>query len=512
LRIDRAAEGALAVRPDLSGGLADRARQLASLAAAVRAAIPTADVVQGGTTLVILGAEPAALRAALTRPAPAPVAPSHHAIAVRYDGPDLADVASEAGLHPRDLIARHTGRVYTALVCGFLPGFAYLGEVDDAIVCSRLAAPRKRVSRGAVGIAGKMTGVYPFASPGGWRWIGNAVEPELFDPARTPPRRIAVLDTVSFVEAPRFEGAYVRAAAHEPAGSERFEGAYVRTSAPSGAAIEIGRVAPVVTIQDALGRRGLRGDGIPWSGALDRATLEAANAAVGNEPGAAAVEIPIVGFRATALVDVVISVDGEPASTLRAGDAIQIPPSPVRAVRYLALRGGVDVPIVLGARATLAVAGLGGLEGRPLRAGDRLAVGGAEAPVVSAASSGSRAPSAPRSDDEPLEVIGAAPDPRLALDAVDILATGTFVLTAAADRLGARLDGPRVPRAMDDRTLPEPVLPGALQITGDGSVIVLGPDAATTGGYPIAGWLTSGSCARLARRRPGATVRFHFMK
>lgn len=94
-------------------------------------------------------------------------------IPVTYDGADLAEVADRAGLHADDVVARHSGRWYDVYLVGFTPGWAYLGELDASLVLPRRASPRQRVPRGAVAIAGRQTGVYPFAVPGGWHLIGR---------------------------------------------------------------------------------------------------------------------------------------------------------------------------------------------------------------------------------------------------------------------------------------------------------------------------------------------------
>jgi inhibitor of KinA len=88
-------------------------------------------------------------------------------------GPDLANVAELHGLPPEEVIRLHSGASYTVYFLGFVPGFAYLGGLPDAIATPRLAAPRKRVEPGSVGIAGQQSGVYPFPTPGGWRLIGK---------------------------------------------------------------------------------------------------------------------------------------------------------------------------------------------------------------------------------------------------------------------------------------------------------------------------------------------------
>jgi KipI family sensor histidine kinase inhibitor len=88
-------------------------------------------------------------------------------------GPDLSDVAAMHGMTPAQAIEIHSSTSYRVYFLGFVPGFAYLGELPEALVTPRLATPRRRVPAGSVGIAGSQTGVYPFATPGGWRLVGR---------------------------------------------------------------------------------------------------------------------------------------------------------------------------------------------------------------------------------------------------------------------------------------------------------------------------------------------------
>jgi inhibitor of KinA len=119
-------------------------------------------------------------------------------IPTRYDGADLADVAQRSGMSVDELIAVHSGREYSAIFLGFLPGFAYCGRLDPRIVAPRLERPRERVPAGAVAVADGQTGVYPFASPGGWRLIGST-DAVMFDAREAEPSRIRAGDLVRFV-------------------------------------------------------------------------------------------------------------------------------------------------------------------------------------------------------------------------------------------------------------------------------------------------------------------------
>lgn len=118
-------------------------------------------------------------------------------IPVRYDGPDLDEVAERTGLAVDEVVRRHTGRTYTVYLLGFVPGFGYLGDLDPVLVLPRRSSPRQRVAAGSVAIAGAQTAVYPLDTPGGWHLIGHT-DLTLFDAAREPPALLAAGDTVRF--------------------------------------------------------------------------------------------------------------------------------------------------------------------------------------------------------------------------------------------------------------------------------------------------------------------------
>jgi KipI family sensor histidine kinase inhibitor len=122
-------------------------------------------------------------------------------IPVRYggsDGPDIEHVAAFAGCTVADVIARHSERTYRVYMLGFVPGFAYMGRVDQSIAAPRHRVPRERVPAGSVGIAGLQTGVYPVESPGGWQLIGRTAT-VMFDANRPRPSLLSAGDMVRFV-------------------------------------------------------------------------------------------------------------------------------------------------------------------------------------------------------------------------------------------------------------------------------------------------------------------------
>lgn len=113
-------------------------------------------------------------------------------------GPDLADVAAYHGLTPDEVVTIHAGSEYLVYMMGFTPGFPYLGSVSPRISTPRLGTPRTLVPAGSVGIAAQQTGIYPTASPGGWRLLGRTPV-RLFDLSRTPPVLFEAGDYVRFV-------------------------------------------------------------------------------------------------------------------------------------------------------------------------------------------------------------------------------------------------------------------------------------------------------------------------
>lgn len=265
-------------------------------------------------------------------------------------------------------------------------------------------------------------------------------------------------------------------------------------------AIELATVTGLATVQDG-GRRGHLHQGVPPGGALVPEALGSANAAVDNPAGAAAIEA-FGPLRITARGPLRIGHDD--GTTVREinlhdGETIDLGGAGGR-VTYVAVRGGIDVPVVLGGRGTLLCASLGGHEGRALRRGDRLGVGAI--PECSARSLGYRR--------HPADPIAVVPGPDLDLDPtiLDRLLASSYRIDPCSNRVGIRLDGPRFERAPSDRGPSRPMVRGAIQLPPDGVPIVLGPDHPTTGGYPVPATVRVADLGRLGALPIGAAVRF----
>ncbi|WP_328745526.1 allophanate hydrolase subunit 1 [Streptomyces sp. NBC_00285] len=163
------------------------------------------EIVPAARTVLLDGlAEPARLAAELAA-ADVPPAPTRAReaieLAVRYDGPDLADVAAYWGVSPREVARIHAGTEFTVAFCGFAPGFGYLTGLPARYDVPRRTTPRTAVPAGSVALAGPYTGVYPRSSPGGWQLIGTT-DAVLWDHARVPAALLSPGTRVRFVEGP----------------------------------------------------------------------------------------------------------------------------------------------------------------------------------------------------------------------------------------------------------------------------------------------------------------------
>lgn len=161
-------------------------------------ALPGVDdvVVADAHALVCGDALTAGLEAAVAGAARAAGERRTWTLPVRYDGEDLDAVAAALGCDVDAVVRAHTARPWEVLRMGLLPGFAYLGPLPPTLAVPRRATPRTRVPAGSVALAGTRTGVYPFASPGGWNLIGRALDLALFDPVEGPRWRVG--DRVRF--------------------------------------------------------------------------------------------------------------------------------------------------------------------------------------------------------------------------------------------------------------------------------------------------------------------------
>ncbi|MBT8418092.1 MAG: allophanate hydrolase, partial [Silicimonas sp.] len=170
----------------------------------------------------------------------------------------------------------------------------------------------------------------------------------------------------------------------------------------------------------------------------------------------------------------------------------------------LAVSGGIDVPLVLGSRATYARAALGGIAGRAMQAGDRLPLGRQKADEPLAY------PDPPADTDDPIRVVLGPQDDHFEPAALTAFFEGRYTVTDKVDRMGMRLDGPALAHRAPElaQIASDGTVPGSVQVPGNGQPIVLLADGQTVGGYPKIATVISADLPRLARRAPGDQVRF----
>jgi allophanate hydrolase len=273
------------------------------------------------------------------------------------------------------------------------------------------------------------------------------------------------------------------------------------------------------TIQD-LGRHGYRDAGVPVSGPLDRVGFTLANALVGNAANAPAVEIRMQGpvldvLAASVRVALVggsggLIVDGEgtvaPGRSVRLQRGIRLRCGALGEVgcAYLAVEGGFAVPLSLGSASTYARSRIGGLTGDALQPGDVLPVQNdvAERPERALA----QAFAAMR--EAPIRVVLGPQHDYFTDAAIATLLSAAYAISPQSDRMGFRLQGPKLDHAKGFNIVSDGIVTGSIQVPGSGEPIALLADAQTTGGYPKIATVISADVPVLGRRRPGAGVRF----
>lgn len=301
--------------------------------------------------------------------------------------------------------------------------------------------------------------------------------------------------------------------------------------------LHILRPGLLTTVQD-LGRFGYQQDGLVVSGAMDAVALRVGNLLVGNNEHAAGLEITLLGptirFGAAHLLvltgaNLSPTLDGQPVDLnrpigVRAGTVLAFGAAVAGSRTYLAVAGGVAVPLVLGSRATYLRAKLGGLHGRALRAGDELPTG-EPSPLsqrlfqalleVQPEKNWSQAHWTPGPDlcpvPRPQPIIRAMPGPeygQFSVGSQRAFWQQPFTVSPQADRMGYRLQGPELKRLVDIELLSSAVAFGTVQVPAGGQAIVLLADHQTTGGYPRLAQVISVDFAALAQVRPGQTLRF----
>jgi KipI family sensor histidine kinase inhibitor len=433
--------------------------------------------------------------------------PRAHRLAVVLDGPDLDEVCGLAKVAPDELADLLAGAVLEVAVVGFSPGFAYLSGLPPPLAAvGRRSAPRPSVAAGSLALAGGFAAVYPQATPGGWQLVGRTPA-RLFDP-RTPPYAVlAPGDTV------RLDPVAGDAGAAPPPPARRA----MRVAEGARPAFVVVDPGVLSMVEDA-GRRGMAHLGVPGAGPADPLTHALANRLVGNPVTAAALEVTARGPVLVATDHLHVAVVGHAPVTVDgrevgAGHVVPVAPAQRLAVGpveaglrcYLAVAGGLAAPEVMGSCSTDVLARIGP---GPLVAGDELGRAGPAGPMADRLAPG--APGLPEGAGR-RRVLRVLPGPHAGWfpdGALDRLAGAVWVVGGASDRVGLRLSpasGPGVERRHGELAS-EGMVTGAVQVPPDGSPVVLGPDHATLGGYPVVAVVAACDRWLIGQCRPGDEV------
>ncbi len=286
------------------------------------------------------------------------------------------------------------------------------------------------------------------------------------------------------------------------------------------AGVSVVKPGMLTTVQDA-GRWGFQSSGVPVAGPMDPVSHRLANALVGNSRDAALLEVTLLGpeleFEDERLVAVTgaefdLTLDGRPVRshapfTVAAGSHLRFGARRLGARAYLAVSGGINVPLTLGSRSTHLVSAMGGVNGRALIAGDRLPLGHPERPQGMALA--------------PQDAIIALPDRRATIRvlpgpqveyfagrALDVLQSGPYVIAQNSDRMGFRLEGPRLTHARGADIISDATPLGVLQVPASGQPILLMADRQTTGGYPKIATVIAADMTIAGQLGPGDAITF----
>jgi len=275
--------------------------------------------------------------------------------------------------------------------------------------------------------------------------------------------------------------------------------------------VRVNRAGLLTTVQD-RGRWGYQSRGVPVAGPMDLVSHRLANAIVGNDANSALLEVTLTGPQLEFTDDRMVAVSGAEFENVPARVAFAVSPARplifgprLRGARaYVAISGGIDVPVVLGSRATHLPSAMGGFEGRALKSGDELPLGppkGGHYVPTSGVSGLSRTIGT-------LRVLPGPQRDRFAADALDVLQSAPYRVNAESNRVGYRLSGPQLPHVGEADIISDATPMGSIQVPSSGEPILLMADRQTTGGYAKIATVISADIPAAGQLAPGDEIRF----
>lgn len=427
-------------------------------------------------------------------------------IPVCYDeefGPDLSYISETKGISVQQVIATHLQKEYHVYMMGFLPGFSYMGEVDDTIAVARKPSPRAIIEKGSVGIAGNQTGIYPLSSPGGWQIIGRTPY-SLFDIEKEDPFFLKTGDKVHFDSITKEE--FYRYKEKETSVIEEDEG-----KNPN---VIVRKAGVYSTFQD-NGRFGFRSYGVPESGAMDTYSHNIANALVGNEKNCATIECTMGGLCLEFNINTVIALTGAgivlingksiplyQPHNIALNDVVEIRFNNNGIRTYLAVQGGFTSKVMMNSRSASPKINIGttlkkdiGLRVEKsatkqiLKKIDKLDIPVFESHKIIRIMDGNE-----------IDLINK--------ESMKQFYTQEYALSNRCDRMGYLLEGKPIYIENKVEMLSTAVVKGTIQLTPSGQLIVLMHDCQTTGGYPRIGQIAAIDLPVMAQLKQGDTIHF----
>lgn len=427
-------------------------------------------------------------------------------IPVCYDeefGPDLLYISETTGISVQQVIATHQQKDYHVYMMGFLPGFSYMGEVDDTIAIARKASPRAVIEKGSVGIAGNQTGIYPLSSPGGWQIIGRTPYC-LFDVEKEDPFFIKTGDTVHFDSITKEEFYKYKEKENSVVVEEEVKNPNV-----------IVRKAGVYSTFQDNGRFGFRSYGVPESGAMDAYSHNIANALVGNKKNCATIECTMGGLCLEFNINTVIALTGAgivfvngksiplyQPHNIAINDVVEIRFNNKGIRTYLAVQGGFASKVMMNSRSASPKINIGttlkkdmGLRVEKLQTKQVLKkINKLEIPVFES--------------HKTIRIIDGNEINWINKESLQQFYTQHFALSNRCDRMGYLLEGKPIYLENKVEMLSTAVVKGTIQLTPSGQLIVLMHDCQTTGGYPRIGQIAAIDLRVMAQLKQGDTIHF----
>lgn len=451
---------------------------------------------------------------------------------VCYDedfAPDLAETAVNLQLSTDTLIQLHCSKTYHVYMLGFTPGFPYMAKTDERIVTKRKQQPRLTVVPGSVAIAGEQTGIYPFATPGGWNIIGRTPL-QLFDRHKTNPFLLKAGDEVKFKPITQDEFEQYSTSNIELNSTNSINRS-TETSAANKPIIQVEQCGFLTTLQD-TGRTGYLQYGVSKGGAMDSYSAQLVNVLIGNDADETVLELTQSPHRFLFTADTVIAFAGgglQPEKEqqllplhkplfIAAGTVVHCRQQLPGFRLYMAVAGGFAADEFLQSSSTDLLITAGGFDGRPLKKADILAQKNKHnklqqqlLQVLKAGATIELFQSNESMMGTTIRVLKGAEWNYLTDTSAINFTQQAFTVTQQSNRMGYRLKTETLQTNQSCDIISSPVTQGTVQLTSSGEMIILMADAQTVGGYPRIAQVCAADLSLLAQKKPGDAIQFQIV-